>query len=86
MMHDNLQRIAIALALGLALVAMGHALDSWEFWCILGLMWSSNYLHYRDGFETGVVHGMEIIADMTEEQRVDLIKTVKAVQAEAEEQ
>jgi predicted acyltransferase len=84
-MNDTLQRVAIALTLGLALVAMGHTIDSWQFWSILALLWASNYLHYQDGFETGVVHGMEIIADMTEEQRVDLIKTVKAVQAENEQ-
>ncbi len=81
-MNDNLQRVAIALTLGLALVAMGHTIDSWEFWSVLLLLWASNFLNYRDGFETGVVHGMEILADMTEEQRADLIKTVKAVQAE----
>ena len=84
-MNDTLQRVAIALTLGVALVAMGHNFDTWEFWCILALLWASNHLHYKDGFETGVVHGMEIIADMTEEQRVDLIKTVKAVQAENEQ-
>ena len=85
-MNETLQRVAIALTLGIALVAMGHTLDGWEFWSILALLWSSNFLHYRDGFETGVVHGMEIIADMTQEQLQDLIKTVKAVQAEADEQ
>lgn len=81
-MHDNLQRLAIALVLGLALMAMGHTVTSWEFWSVLALLWASNYLHYRDGFETGVVHGMEIIADMTEAQRMDLIRTVRAVQQE----
>jgi hypothetical protein len=85
MMHDNLQRLAIALVLGLALMAMGHTIASWEFWSVLALLWASNFLHYQDGFETGVVHGMEIIADMTEEQRVDLIKTVRAVQQENRE-
>ena len=81
-MHDNLQRLAIALVLGLALMAMGHTVTSWEFWSVLARLWASNYLHDRDGFETGVVHGMEIIADMTEAQRMDLIRTVRAVQQE----
>ena len=84
-MHDNLQRLAIALVLGLALMAMDHTINSWEFWCVLALLWASNFLHYQDGFETGVVHGMEIIADMTEEQLQDLIRTVRAVQAEHDE-
>ena len=85
MMHDTLQRIAVSLALGLVLLVIGHPVDTWEFWCILALLLASNHIHYRDGFETGVVAGMEIFADMTEEQRVDLIKTVRAVQAEHDE-
>jgi hypothetical protein len=85
MMHDILQRIAVSLSLGLVLLAIGNPIDSWEFWCILALLLASNHIHYRDGFETGVVHGMEIIADMTEAQRQDLIRTVRAVQAEHDE-
>ena len=85
-MHDTLQRLAISFALAMTLIAIGHSIDSWEFWCVLALLISSNYLHYRDGYETGVVSGMEVIADMTEEQRADRIRTVKAVQAEADEQ
>ena len=84
-MHDTLQRIAVSIALGLVLLVMGHPVDSWEFWCVLALLLASNHIHYRDGFETGVVAGMETFVDMTEAQRVDLIKTVKAVQAELDE-
>lgn len=84
-MHDTLQRFAVSLSLGLVLLAIGHSIDSWEFWCILALLLASNHIHYRDGFETGVVHGMEIIADMTEAERVDLIRTVRAVQQENRE-
>lgn len=84
-MMDTLQRLALSVTLGLALMVMGHPVDSWEFWCVLALLLASNHVHYRDGFETGVVAGMEIIADMTEEQRVDLIRTVRAVQAENDE-
>jgi hypothetical protein len=82
MMHDALQRFAVSLSLGLVLLAIGHGIDSWQFWSILALLLVSNHIHYRDGFETGVVHGMEIIADMTEAQRTDLIRTVRAVQQE----
>ena len=84
-MHDTLQRIAVSLALGLVLLVIGHPVDTWEFWCIIALLLASNHIHYKDGFETGVVAGMEIFADMTEEQRQDLIRTVRAVQAEHDE-
>ena len=84
-MHDTLQRMAVSLSLGLVLLVIGHPIDTWEFWCVLALLLASNHINYKDGFETGVVHGMEIIADMTEAQRQDLIRTVRAVQAENDE-
>jgi hypothetical protein len=59
--------------------------DSWQFWCVLALLLASNHIHYRDGFETGVVAGMETFADMTEAQRADIIRTVKAVQQEQDQ-
>jgi len=85
MMHDTLQRVAISLSLGLVLMVTGMGVDSWQFWCVLALLLTSNHIHYQDGFETGVVHGMEVIADMTEEQRVDLIRTVRAAQQEQDQ-
>jgi len=81
-MNETLQRIAIALTLGLALVAMGHNIDSWEFWSVLMLLWASNFLSYRDGVETGVSQAVEMWVDMTEEQRKDMIELVLKVRAE----
>lgn len=81
-MNENLQRVAIALTLGLALVAMGHNIDSWEFWCIIALLWTSNFLHYQDGVETGVSNAVEMWVDMTEEQRKDMIELVTKARAE----
>jgi len=81
-MNETLQRIAIATTLGLALVAMGHNIDSWEFWAVLALLWTSNFLAYRDGVETGVSEAVEMWVDMTEEQRKDMIDLVTRVRAE----
>jgi hypothetical protein len=81
-MNETLQRIAIATTLGLALVAMGHYIDSWEFWSVLVLLWASNFLSYRDGVETGVSQAVEMWVDMTEEQRKDMIELVLKVRAE----
>ena len=75
-MNENLQRIAIAVTLGLALVAMGHNVDTWEFWAIIALLWTSNFLHYQDGVETGVSTAMEMWVDMTEQQRTEMIDLV----------
>jgi len=81
-MNDTLQRIAIALTLGLALVAMGHPIDSWEFWCVIAMLLVSNFLHYRDGVESGVATAVEMWVDMTEEQRKDMIELVIKTRAE----
>ena len=81
-MNDVLQRIAIATTLGLALMAMGHTVDTWEFWAVAAMMLVSNYLHYVDGVETGVSQAVEMWVDMTEEQRKDMIDLVTKVRAE----
>lgn len=81
-MNETLQRVAIALTLGLALVAMGHNIDSWEFWCVIALLWTSNFIHYKDGVETGVSTAMEMWVDMTDEQRREMIDLVTKVRAE----
>ena len=81
-MNETLQRIAIALTLGLALVAMGHNIDSWEFWTVLVMLWVSNFLSYKDGGESGVSTAVEMWVDMTEEQRKDMIDLVTRARAE----
>jgi len=81
-MNETLQRIAITLTLGLALVAMGHTIDTWEFWAVIAMMLVSNYLHYMDGVETGVSNAVEMWVDMTEEQRKDMIELVTRARAE----
>ena len=81
-MNETLQRIAITITLGLALVAMGHTIDSWEFWTVLAMLLVSNYLHYMDGVETGVSNAVEMWVDMTEEQRKDMIELVVKARAE----
>jgi hypothetical protein len=81
-MNETLQRIAIATTLGLALVAMGHNIDTWEFWCVIALLWTSNFIHYKDGVETGVSQAVEMWVDMTEEQRKDMIEVVTRARAE----
>ena len=81
-MNEHLQRIAIAVTLGLALYVMGHNIDRWEFWAVMAMLWTSNYLTYRDGVETGVSTAVEMWVDMTEEQRKDMIELVIKVRAE----
>jgi len=81
-MNETLQRIAITLTLGLALVAMGHTIDTWEFWAVIAMMLVSNWLHYMDGVETGVAQAVEMWVDMTDEQRTEMIELVTRARAE----
>ena len=81
-MNDTLQRIAITFTLGLALVSMGHNVDTWEFWAVAAMLLVSNYLHYVDGVESGVATAVEMWVDMTEQQRKDMIDLVTKARAE----
>ena len=81
-MIDTLQRLAIALTLGLALVVMGHTLDSWEFWSIIAMLVCSNWLHFIQGVEQGVVSTMDMVADLDDAQRVELMDMVRKVRDE----
>jgi len=81
-MNETLQRIVITLTLGLALVAMGHTIDTWEFWAVIAMMLVSNYLHYMDGVETGVSNAVEMWVDMTEQQRTEMIELVIKARSE----
>ena len=81
-MIDQLQRAAIALTLGLALVAMGHTIDGWEFWCVLAMLLCSNWIQFRQGVEQGVVSTMDMIADLDDAQRTELLDLVRKVREE----
>jgi hypothetical protein len=79
---EYLQRIAIAVTLGLALTAMDHGIDTWEFWTVLAMLLVSNWLHFKDGVETGVAQAIEMWVDMTDEQRREMIELVIKTRAE----
>lgn len=70
-------RIVLYATLGTLLSALGHAWDSWQFWCTAGLFWASDALSRRDGMEQGIVAGMSAYINATEQQRSDLDKIVK---------
>ena len=81
-MNETLQRCVIAGALGLVMSAGGvNILDGtpW-FWCALALFWVSNWTERQGGFEHGVAQGVEMMTDMTEQQRADVIALVKQAQ------
>jgi len=81
-MNELLQRLAIAGGLGLVLHGAGADLDTPWFWCAVALFWVSNYLERTGGFEHGVASGIEMMSDMTEQQRTEVIALIKQAQKE----
>ena len=72
-----IERIALYSALGLTLSALDAYWDTWQFWCILALMWASDVLARRAGFELGVAQGMNAYSQATAEQRAAIDKIIK---------
>lgn len=67
-----LQRIALYTALGLLLSALQVSFEHWAFWCTLALFWASEHLSRREGYETGLVQGLDIYKAMTAAQRTEI--------------
>ena len=84
-MNETLQRIAIYGALGLVLNTVDIHWDNPTFWCILALFWCSNYLERQNSYEVGVASGIEMLTDMTEQQRAEVMALVKEAQKEDNE-
>ena len=79
-MNEYLQRIAVYAALGVVMTSVDLHWDTPAFWCTLALFWTSNYLERREGLEVGIASGIEMLADMTDEQRNEVIALVKQAQ------
>ena len=84
-MNEYLQRIAVYAALGLVLASVDIHWDNLALWCILVLFWLSNYLVHKDAFEVGLSTGIEMMTDMSDEQRAEVMALVKDAQKEDNE-
>ena len=81
-MIQNLQQWGITIALGAVLWVMDIHVDDVNFWCIIALTVASNIVNFQQGVEQGVVSTMDMIADMGEHQRDELLSMVRKVRAE----
>ena len=79
-MNEYLQRIAVYAALGLVLSGAEVHYDDLAFWCTLALFWTSNYLVRKEAYEVGVSSGIEMMTDMSDEQRAEVMALVKEAQ------
>jgi hypothetical protein len=85
MSTESLQRLAVYAALGLVLSAVDVQWDSAYFWCITGLFVATGWLERREAFEVGVAQGIEMMTDMSEQQRTEVMALVKEAQKEDNE-
>ena len=84
-MNEVLQRIAVYSALGLVLSGLDVHWDNPVLWCVVALFWVSNYLERKEAHEVGLATGIEMMMDMTEQQRNDVMALVKEAQKEDNE-
>ena len=81
-MNTSLQQWAITFALGAVLWVMDIHVDDVNFWCIIALTVASNIVNFHQGVEQGVVSTMDMMADMTQAQRDELLSMVLKVREE----
>lgn len=84
-MNEYLQRLAAYAALGLVLSGAEVQYDNLAFWCVIALFLVSNYLERKEAYEVGVASGIEMMTDMTDQQRTDVMALVKEAQKEDNE-
>jgi len=81
----NWTRIALYATLGLLCNSLELAWDTVGFWCIAAMFLAADTIARREGFEVGVAQGIEMITDMTDKQRADVMALVKEAQKEDDE-
>jgi hypothetical protein len=64
-----LQRFALYTTLGLVLVTMGMTAGDWQFWCVLALFWSSEFLTRQETKEQAMAEGIAAYLNMSIEDQ-----------------
>ena len=77
-----IQRIALMATLGLVLSQLDQGASQWGFWAIIALFVAYGWLNTQEGVEHGVAAGLSVWADLSEEQRKELLELVKTVERE----
>jgi hypothetical protein len=80
-----IQRVALYLTLGILLSAFELTYETVGFWLVIALYWANEHMTERHSFEQGIATGIEMMTDMTEEQRADVIALVKQAQDDSNE-
>ena len=73
-------RIALYLALGLTLTALGATITGWEFWSTLALFWASERLAKQEQHEHSYVEGILMFIALDTQAQQELVKAIKQVE------
>ena len=73
-------RIALYLALGLTLTALGATITGWEFWCTVGLFWASERLAKQEQHEQSYVEVILMFIALDSQAQQELVKAIKQVE------
>ena len=74
------QRLALYATLGLVLNSLDLNYEQVGFWCIVALYLANEHVQRRQGFELGMATGIEMMTDMTDEQRNEVMALIKQAQ------
>lgn len=72
--------LALYFTMCLLLVGVGFAVDSWQFWCFIGLFWAVS----RTARDQGRYESVEIIFGILRSMDIDIDKVVDKLKEKAE--
>ena len=75
-----IQRIALYATMGMLLNALGHTWDSWGFWCVLAMFWSSELITRREQHEQSYVQGILMFIALDAQQQQQLVKAIQQLE------
>lgn len=73
-MNTIVQRVALYLALGLVLHTLSVDVFAWQFWAIIALFWSSEYMVRKGTEETAKIEGISRYLELSSDEQAKIRK------------
>ena len=73
-----IERLAVWSALGIVLTSLGHNIDDWGFWCVVGLFWAIAYIAQQEGEQ----YGIWLTANLPLEELKDIQEQIRKIEQE----
>jgi hypothetical protein len=81
-MNTLAQRIALYFTLGLVLHTLEVTIYVWQFWAVLALFWTSEYMVRKSAEEQAMAEGVSRFLDMSSDQQNRIKKLHDQLQRE----